>query len=81
MRKIARSILIDAETDPESARALWHGLLDRRNDTESLAYVFNAILQSAVVDYIEKAIHADDEDALIIGRRIAVMIRAIEGTQ
>ncbi len=65
---------LEARTEPDMARGLWHVLLALAPQDRTFETLLTHLLMSVVIDSIEHRMQQDDEYALVISRRITTFM-------
>ncbi len=69
--------VIAAGNDPTAARNLWQLLLTTSAQDERFRTILQRVMESVLIDYITNDLFNNDEFALVLGRRISLMLEAV----
>ena len=65
---------VEAQTNPEAARALWDVLLALQGADRDFGLLLQLLLNSVLIDTISERMGQDDAYALMIGRRLTALM-------
>lgn len=74
----ATQTLQDVATNPETARQMFQAICALAVEDHSFQTVLRAVLDSVLLDIVTNSMQANDEFALVVGRRLAHMMDAVK---